>query len=122
MKFDYQPNVSFVYVASDNKERHYIPDFRVGDQFIELKGDQFFKDKDPSKSMVNPYDRTHKTDYIYEAKHQCMISNNVKIITKKDMRSVLQYVYQKYGRNYMNTFKKGNYNNKHKDIDHGPKL
>ena len=33
--------------------------------------------------MINPYDRSQ--DNIYEAKHQCMIKNNVKIFKEKDL-------------------------------------
>lgn len=71
--FEYQPNVCFEY-EYDGKTHRYYPDFRVENEYIELKGAHFFKDG----KMINPYDSTQ--DALYEAKHQCMLKNNVKII------------------------------------------
>lgn len=71
--FTYQPDVCFTY-DFEGKTHKYYPDFKVGDDYIEIKGSHFFKDG----KMINPYDRSQ--DAIYEAKHQCMIRNNVKII------------------------------------------
>lgn len=42
---------------------------------IEIKGDHFFRDNDPSKDMICPFDRSK--DMLFEAKHQCMIENNI---------------------------------------------
>jgi len=44
--------------------------------------------------MINPYDRSE--DPKYEAKHQCMINNNVEIIT--DTKLYTNYVITKYGK------------------------
>ena len=84
--FEYQPNCYFEYIIND-KIMKYFPDFKVKDEYIEIKGLQFFKDRDPSKQMVCPYD--HLKDDIYEAKHQCMIKNNVKIMTEHDYQVYL---------------------------------
>lgn len=59
----------------DGKEHFYMPDFKVRDELIEIKGDHFFKE---DGTMQNPYD--HSQDGLYEAKHQCMIKNNVTIL------------------------------------------
>ena len=42
--------------------------------------------------MINPFDRS--LDGQYEAKHQCMITNSVKIIT--DCSEYIRYVNEKY--------------------------
>lgn len=55
------------------------PDFLVNGEFVELKGLHFFENYDATKSMINPFDRSQ--DALYEAKHQCMLQNHVKIIT-----------------------------------------
>ena len=49
-----------------------MPDFKVDNKYIELKGDQFLKS---DGTWQCPFD--HSLDAIYEAKHQCLIKNNV---------------------------------------------
>ena len=71
--FEYQPNIKFEY-NFNNKIHKYHPDFKVNNEIIEIKGEQFFD----SDKMINPFDRAQ--DDLYEAKHQCMIKNNVIII------------------------------------------
>lgn len=71
--FEYQPNVCFEY-EHDGKTHKYFPDFRIGNEYVELKGAHFFE----NGKMINPYDRS--MDALFEAKHQCMIANNMKII------------------------------------------
>ena len=65
IEFTYQPKVSFKYLAENGKEHLYIPDFQVGQDFVEIKGDQYL-DKLTGK-WVCPYD--HSIDDHYEAKH-----------------------------------------------------
>lgn len=99
--FEYQPNVKFEYLC-ENKLYYYIPDFKVENEYIEIKGLQFFKNYDINETMINPFDRTQ--DAKYEAKHQCMIKNNVKIIT--DTKIYENYIKNKYGRTYLDSFKR----------------
>lgn len=93
IRFKHLTDVSIEYECR-NTIHHYFPDFKVYDTFVEIKGKQFFKDD----KMINPYDRTQ--DDIYEAKHQCMLRNKVKIITSKRF---IDYVNKKYGNNFKNT-------------------
>ena len=67
----------------EDKEYHYYPDFLVNNQLIEIKGKQFLKE---DGTWCNPYD--HSLDKLFEAKHQCALKNNVKILYKDE--------YQKY--------------------------
>lgn len=99
--FEFQPNVKFEYLY-ENKLYYYIPDFKVENEYIEIKGLQFFKNYDINETMINPYDSTQNAKY--EAKHQCMIKNNVKIIT--DTKFYENYVKNKYGRTYLDSFKR----------------
>lgn len=63
----------------EGKTYHCYPDFEVEGKLIEIKGSQFLvKDK-----MVNPYDRNQNG--LYEAKHKCMLENNVKFLFKEDL-------------------------------------
>lgn len=72
--FEYQPDISFTY-EYDGAIHQYSPDFRIGRSYYEIKGRHFFEE---NGKMINPWDRTQ--DAKYEAKHQCMIINNIRII------------------------------------------
>lgn len=78
IQFVFHPHIMFEYTY-DGKTHYYQPDFEVNNEYIELKGLQFFENYNPNGKMINPFDRSQ--DDLYEAKHQCMLANNVKIIT-----------------------------------------
>lgn len=84
------PDTRFTYVFN-GKTHYYEPDFAIDDRFYEVKGKQFFKDKDESKEMVNPYD--HSMDDLYEAKHQCMLSNGVHVVTDTSLFGLIKEFY-----------------------------
>ena len=52
--------------------------------------------------MINPFNR--KLDGLAEAKHQCMIKNNVIILTENEYNFYLKYVKKNYGRTYLKGF------------------
>ena len=102
VKFEYHPiNTSFCYLYK-NKTHKYFPDFKIDGKYYEIKGTQFFKDKDISKEMINPFNR--KLDGLAKAKHQCMIKNNVIILTENEYNFYLKYVKKNYGRTYLKGF------------------
>ena len=70
---EYQPDITFEY-EYNGKKHYYHPDFLIDGNLYEVKGGQFFD----GDKMINPYDRTQ--DGLYEAKHQCMIKNNIIIL------------------------------------------
>lgn len=78
--------VSFDYVFNGKKHK-YFPDFIIDNSFVEIKGDQFF-DKD--EKMINPYDSLQNG--LYEAKHQCMLQNNVKILKREDLQEAFEWI------------------------------
>lgn len=100
--FEYQPNISFEY-EFEGKKHVYFPDFKIADQLIEIKGRQFFKN---NGTMQNPWN--HIEDELYEAKHQCMLKNNVKIILDNDLLIVeaMNYINSTYGNQFLKQFKK----------------
>lgn len=104
IEFEYQPKTYFLYNYL-NIEHRYCPDFKINDRIIEIKGLQFFENHDPTKRMICPYDRTQ--DDLYEAKHQCMIENNVEIIT--DCSEYINYINTIYGKDFIEKFR----SNKH---------
>ena len=98
--FEYEPNVKFKYVY-DGKEHWYMPDFVVDSQYVEIKGDHFFNE---DGNMRNPWDSS--LDDLYEAKHQCMLQNSVKIMRVSEMKDIVNYIYAKYGKNYLKQFRR----------------
>ena len=66
------------------KSHMYYPDFYLPsmNQIVEVKGDQFFKDRDESKEMTNRFGE-HDITGRAEAKHRCMLDNNVMILTSR---------------------------------------
>lgn len=83
------------------KQHEYIPDFRLNEsQFIELKGSQFVKE---DGTWQNPFD--HTQDALYEAKHQCALRNNVRILYSADYQKYLDYVNEKYTNDFLELFR-----------------
>lgn len=110
----YQPDIHFDYTY-DNTTFYYFPDFKNDDtgEIIEIKGLQYFRNRDPNDRMICPYTQKensrHTKDWYddqFEAKHQCMITNNVKILTSIDMKPILKYIKDKYGKDYLKQFKR----------------
>ena len=100
IKFEYQPNITFEY-EFEGKKHFYMPDFLVEDQLVELKGNHFLNE---DGTWRNPYDSSQ--DGLFEAKHQCLIKNNVKILYSDDYKKYLDYIDDKYGKEYLKKFKK----------------
>lgn len=89
---DVHPDIAYEY-EYDNQKYFYLPDFLVNGVPYEVKGGYFFE----NGKMINPYDR--RQDMKYEAKHQCMIRNGVKIVT--DCSPYMKYVDEKYGKDFL---------------------
>ena len=94
--FEYQPPVSLPY---EYKETHhtYHPDFRIGDKIVEVKGDNFFRinPETDKEEMFCPYRDEDWSDEkyewmcgLYEAKHQCMIANNIIILRREQIENL----------------------------------
>lgn len=78
---EYQPNIQFTY-EYDGKTHIYQPDFLINGKLYEVKGDHFFD----GDKMINPFNRNQ--DDFYEAKHQCMIENNIRILRNCDISNL----------------------------------
>ena len=107
INFEYQPDIKFEYEYC-GKIHYYMPDFRINDEYVEIKGDHFFKDG----KMICPFRNKNWSDEtynnicgLYESKYQCMIKNNIKILKSHDYRKYLDYVKEKYGSDYLKQFK-----------------
>ena len=90
--FDYQPAISIPYEC-EGTHHTYHPDFLVNDRIYEVKGDNFFrinKETDKEEMYLTWQGDLSDEEYewkckVMEAKHQCMLSNNVIILRKKDI-------------------------------------
>ena len=82
---EYQPNIQLEY-EYDGKKHIYQPDFLINDKLYEVKGDHFFKDG----KMINPYNNNRNK--ISDVKHQCMIKNNVIILTSYHINQIKQHI------------------------------
>lgn len=92
IEFEYQ--IEPIHYDYDNETHYYFPDFLVHNHKYEVKGEQFFRINEITgkEEMFCPYRESEWTDEhyswicgLYEAKHQCMIANNVIILRKKDI-------------------------------------
>ena len=100
--FKFHPDLAFEYTY-EGKTHVYHPDFIINGELIEIKGDHFFKDSDPSKELVNPFNHMH--DGEAEAKWRCAKSHNVRFLSSKDYIPYIKYVKETYGGKYLQSFK-----------------
>lgn len=100
VEFEYHPNVFFNYlIPGSDKVHKYFPDFLVNGVLIEIKGDDQLK----NGTMIDKLDQ--QKNFIAQAKYECMLQHGITILTGKDIKPYLQYVSQKYGRDYLSKFK-----------------
>lgn len=93
--FQYQPNIQFQYEFA-GQLHVYHPDFLLIDsnQLVEIKNSNSFVDG----KMICLFDR--KLDGLYEAKHQCMIANDVKIMLDAEYSKYVKYAEGKFGKDF----------------------
>lgn len=83
-----------------NRTRHYLPDFKINEKLVEVKGDQFF---DRDGNLINLFARNY--DDIAREKQKCMIMNNVEIWRNAQIHPILDYIAQKYSVDYLEQFR-----------------
>ena len=86
-------------VPGDTKVHKYYPDFELNGEIVEIKGDHFYENRDPTARMINPFDRSE--DPVFEAKQKCAIEHGVKFIDHEEIEKAIQFVTQKYGNGYL---------------------
>lgn len=93
---EYSPEISYDY-EYDGKVWTYHPDFLINGKVFEVKGDNFFRTNKHSgkEEMFCPYGRKKlgedKWAWLcgkFEAKHQCMLKNNVPILRNRDIKNL----------------------------------
>lgn len=97
IEFEYQPAISIPYEYKGTYHT-YHPDFLVNGSVYEVKGDQFFRINESTgkEEMFCPY-KGELSDEEYawhcglvEAKHQCILKNNVRILRGADVNNLDQ--------------------------------
>jgi hypothetical protein len=81
-------------------EHSYFPDFILNGDYIEIKGWQFL---DNNGNLINPYN--HNLDGLSRAKQECMIANNVKLLTQDDIQYSIDYIIDQYGPDFLKNCK-----------------
>ena len=106
--FEYSPKISFKYEYKGIVHK-YFPDFIVDGELIEIKGEHFFKE---DGTMHNPWknkkwteEQKKESDELYEAKHQCMLRNGIRILKTKDLKMQMLYVKKTYGKQFIASLK-----------------
>ena len=90
---------SFEYYYN-GKKHMYFPDFEVDEKLYEIKGLQFFENKNQNNKMINPFDRNK--DKMFEEKYKCALKNGVTFIT--DCKLYIKYVEDKYTKDFLSLF------------------
>jgi len=105
----------FEYKDMYNNVRHYIPDFIINGNYVEVKGPQFWN----NGKMIFPYNKLHHNskeftleekeymDDLYERKHRCGLSNGVLFWKEDDCKKYIDYCNNKYP-NWNILFRKDN--------------
>ena len=84
ISIEHEP-IELIYYCQ-GKQYSYYPDFKVENQLIEIKGHQFLKE---DGTWYCPFDQSYNE--VYEAKHQCALANNVKILYNPDYKKYLDW-------------------------------
>lgn len=96
IKFEYSPSITYEY-EYDGKIYTYHPDFLIDGKVYEVKGDNFFRINESTgiEEMYCPWRYSEWSDEHYnwmcgkyEAKHQCILKNNVVILREGDMKNL----------------------------------
>lgn len=99
-------NISFEYHTISvpyewNSETHYYKiDFKVGDRYVEVKGDHLLKKN------------VYTEDGRCEAKYKYMKEHNITVLSLEEIKPYLKYIKDVYGKDYLKSFRKKNENEK----------
>ena len=85
-EYEYNGNIHFYYC-----------DFKVNDENVEIKGNQLLDESNNLKQM-----KTREWDM---CKQRCMEQNNVKIISKEEIKPIIKIVKNKFGDKFIEQFK-----------------
>ena len=94
VSFEFKPS-PLIYIIN-GEEHRYFPDFKVGDTYVEIKGDQLFNESGDLGVFAKEYD---------SAKFKFLKDNNIEIIGSTRIKIYLNYVKDLYGKDYLKSFR-----------------
>lgn len=100
----YEPE-GLSYKTKDGKTRKYFPDFKIGDSYIEIKGNHLIDEDNNLDNNIYADYEDNKNREVYIAKKECMEKFNVKILKDEEIKPYLDYITLTYGGNYLSSFK-----------------
>lgn len=83
----------------ENRKHLYFPDFLYKGKLLELKGSQFF---DENGNLCG-YEK--QQTLACKEKQKCMQENNVIVWSDEEIKPILDYINQKYGKDYLQQFR-----------------
>lgn len=93
-------------------QRHlYIPDFKIKDKLVEIKGDMMLDEEGNIKPHPTQYKKNlsekelRELEELYEDKNRCLKENGVVLLKREDIEECLNYVKNKYGCEYLKKYK-----------------
>lgn len=88
INFEYHPDTTFPYKLDENaiKFKKYHPDFKVHDKYVEIKS-----------SFLAEHQDKHKLEFLDNL--------GIEVLLKDDIKPFLNYIDEKYGKNYLNQFR-----------------
>ncbi len=89
----------------NGRQHKYFCDFLVNNENIEIKGAHLFKDGKLYFPYINA-DNYEECQHKLDAKYECMLQNNVRIILSDsdEMREIISIVKERYGEDYIKQF------------------
>ena len=109
-----EPKPPLIYYDSEGDSHKYYPDFMIDGKYVEVKGSQFFKDQDPNKEMIFPYnkckwdkEKLDKEMDIARCKGE-FIKKNTYLISKHNIKLYKDYFFQNYDYNWLQSMRFNN--------------
>lgn len=94
----------FPYYDSNNTEHWYHPDFKVNGEFVEVKGEHLLDKQGNLTSEI--YSSSKESKDINFHKQKCMEKVGSRLISSEEIQKCFNFIYEKYGKKYINSFKK----------------
>lgn len=101
-----------IYKDASGKDHRYFPDFKIGDQYIEIKGDHLLDAENnlvphPADVKILKENELNNLKDILKNKTKCIRENNVLLIRESEIKEKYEpYVAKKYGVSYAASFRK----------------
>lgn len=92
IEFEIHPKCDITYTEKDGSIHNYRPDFKIKDQYVEVKGNQFFNKEGYPISIYGED---------WSCKFNCIVENNIKLYKKADLKEQFYYVKLKYGNSFI---------------------